>query len=102
MVHIHTILRIIHERFGVIKVCANYLSSSKGHKIERVRCAKHMFAKFEPQTPIRLTDIVTGDEIFVQFYVAYHQNKEIWGNVQGGGRKFPVILYSLCMLLSQI
>lgn len=61
---------IVKKELGLKKLCARWipLLLADEQKRERVRCATKLLNMFEPQEPKRLTDIVTGDETWINYF----------------------------------
>ncbi|GFR67272.1 transposase [Elysia marginata] len=61
----------ITEYLRMKKVCARWIPHflTVDQKRERVRCATELLNMFEPHGPKRFSDIVTGDETWLPFFI---------------------------------
>ena len=63
-IHLSSVLKILHERLGLGKICARWVPHllSDEQKQSRVRLASQLIEKYDKCDPHRLEEIVTGDE----------------------------------------
>ena len=66
-IHLSSVLKILHERLGLRKICANWVSHllTYEQKQSRVRLASQVIEKYDKCDPRHLEEIVTGDETWI-------------------------------------
>ena len=90
-IHSSSVLKILHERLGLHKICARwvpYLLTDE-QKRSRDRLASQVIQKYDKCDPRRLEEIVTGDETWIYHFQPDSKAKnQVWVSSEGDG---PVI-----------
>ena len=66
-IHSPSVLKILHERIGLRKICARWVPHllTDKQKQSRVRLASQVIEKYDKCDPRRFEEIVTGDETWI-------------------------------------
>ena len=74
----HTLL---HDKLGLRKRCSRWIPHqlTPDQKMQRVSICRDLLNQFEPKGPKRLSDVVTGDECWIPYFVTPHKQKNmVW------------------------
>ena len=85
-IHSSSVLKILHERLGLRKICPHWLPHllTDEQKQSRVRLALQVIEKYDKFDPRRLEDIVTGDETWIYHFQPDSKAKnKIWVSSEG-------------------
>ena len=85
-IHSSSVLKILHERLGLRKICARWVPHllTDEQKQSRVRLASQVIEKYDKCDPRHLEEIVTGDETWIYHFQPDSKAKnEVWVSSEG-------------------
>ena len=85
-IHSSSVLKILHERLGLRKICARWLSHllTDEQKQSWIRHALQVIEKYDTCDPRRLEEIVTGDETWIYHFQPNSKAKnKVWVSSEG-------------------
>ena len=85
-IHSSSVLKILHERLGLRKICARWVPHllTDEQKQSRVRLASQIIEKYDKCDPRRLEEIVTGDETWIYPFQPNSKAKnKVWVSSEG-------------------
>ena len=85
-IHSSSVLKILHERLGLHKICAHWVPHllTDEQKQSRVRLASQVIEKYGKYDPRRLEEIVTGDETWIYHFQPDSKAKnKVWVSSEG-------------------
>ena len=85
-IHSSSVLKILHERLGLRKICARWVPHlfTDEQKQSRVRLASQVIEKYDKCDPRRLKEIVTGDETWIyHFQLDSKAKNKVWVSSEG-------------------
>ena len=85
-IHSSSVLKILHERLGLRKICARWVPHllTDQQKQSRVRLASQVIEKYDKCDPRRLEEIVTGDETWIYHFQPDSKAKnKVWVSSEG-------------------
>ena len=85
-IHSSSVLKILHERLGLRKICARWVPHllTDQQKQSRVRLASQVIEKYDKCDPRRFEEIVTGDETWIYHFQPDSKAKnKVWVSSEG-------------------
>ena len=85
-IHSSSVLKILHERLGLCKICTCWVPHllTDKQKQSRVRLALQVIEKYDKCDPRRLEEIVTGDETWIYHFQPDSKAKnKVWVSSEG-------------------
>ena len=85
-IHSSSVLKILHERLGLPKICARWVPHllTDEQKQSRIRLASQVIEKYDKCDPHRLEEIVTGDETLIYHFQPNSKAKnKVWFSIEG-------------------
>ena len=85
-IHSSSVLKILRERLGLRKICADWVPHllTDEQKRSRVRLASQVIEKYDKCDPRRLEEIVTGDETWIFHFQPNSKAKnKVWVSSEG-------------------
>ena len=85
-IHSSSVLKILHERLGLRKICARWLSHllTDEQKQSWIKHALQVIEKYDTCDPRRLEEIVTGDETWIYHFQPNSKAKnKVWVSSEG-------------------
>ena len=98
-IHLSSVLKILCEQIGLLKICVHWVPHllTDEQKQGRVRLASQVTEKYDKCDPVRLEEIVTGDETWIYHFQPDSKAKnKVWVSSEGFAvAKHQIACYSL-------